>query len=98
MRAARSLLLIDEIDTGFHWTVMEEMWKLVVDNALRSSTQVFATTHSHDCIIGLASLLRNRPDLWGAVSVQKIERGLARSVSFDAEAIIAADDLSIELR
>ena len=24
-------LLIDEIDTGLHWTVMEEMWKLVVE-------------------------------------------------------------------
>ncbi len=98
VRAAHGFLLIDEIDTGLHWTVMEEMWKLVVDNALRSSIQIFATTHSHDCIIGLASLLRTRPDLWEAVSVQKIERGLVRSVSFDAEAIIAADDLSIELR
>ena len=98
VRAAQGFLLIDEIDTGLHWTVMEAMWKLVVETAVQSSIQVFATTHSLDCIVGLASLLRAQPDLGKAVSVQKIERGLGRSSSFDAEAIIAADDLSIEMR
>ncbi len=98
VRAADGFLLIDEIDTGLHWTVMEEVWKLVAEAAVKSSIQVFATTHSLDCIMGLASLLRNRPDLADAVSVQKIERELDHSVSFDAQATVAADDLSIELR
>ena len=91
-------LLIDEIDTGLHWTVMEEMWRLVVETAMRSSIQVFATTHSLDCIIGLASLLKARPDLEESVSIQKTERNLKRSVAFDSEDIVAAADLSIELR
>ena len=98
VRSADGFLLIDEIDTGLHWTVMEEMWKLVVDAALASSIQVFATTHSLDCINGLAALLRARQDLANAVSVQKIERRLDSSVSFDREAIITAADLSIEMR
>ena len=25
---ANGVLLIDEIDTGLHWTIMEEMWQL----------------------------------------------------------------------
>jgi len=98
VRAAGGFLLIDEIDTGLHWTVMEEMWKLVVSAAIESSIQVFATTHSLDCIIGLASLLRDRPDLAEAVSVQKIERRLDHGVSFGWEDIVTAADLSIELR
>jgi len=98
VRSADGFLLIDEIDTGLHWTVMEEMWKLVVDAALASSIQVFATTHSLDCINGLAALLRARQDLAGVVSVQKIERQLDSSVSFDPEAIVTAADLSIEMR
>ena len=96
--AAEGFLLIDEIDTGLHWSVMKEVWKLVAEAAVQSSIQVFATTHSLDCIMGLASLLRDRPDLAEAVSVQKIERELDHSVSFDAEATVTADDLSIELR
>ncbi len=98
VRAAEGVLLVDEIDTGLHWAVMEEMWNLVVDAAMTSSIQVFATTHSLDCIIGLAALLRKRPDLADAVSIQKIERQLDRSVSFGADEIITAADLSIELR
>ena len=91
-------LLIDEIDTGLHWTVMEEMWKLVVEAAGRFSIQIFATTHSFDCIAGLASLLQARPDLADSVSIQKVERNLERSVAFDSDDIVAAAELDIELR
>ena len=98
VRAAKGFLLIDEIDTGLHWTVMEEMWRLVVDAAVNSSVQVFATTHSLDCIVGLAAFVRKRPDLADAVSVQKVERKLNHSVGFDGTDIITATDLGIELR
>ena len=98
VHAGGGFLLIDEIDTGLHWTVMEEMWKLVVEAAARFSIQVFATTHSFDCIAGLASLLKARPDLADSVSIQKVERNLERSVAFDSDDIVAAADLDIELR
>lgn len=96
--AAEGFLLIDEIDTGLHWSIMEDMWNLVVDAARTASIQVFATTHSLDCIVGLAGLLKKRPDLSDAVSIQKIERQLDHSVSFGTDDIVTATDLSIELR
>lgn len=96
--AAQGFLLVDEIDTGLHWSIMEDMWTLVVEAALTSSIQVFSTTHSLDCINGLAALLRKRPDLADAVSIQKVERRLDRSVSLGAADIVTANDLSIELR
>ncbi len=91
-------LLVDEIDTGLHWTVMEDMWRLVVETTRKSRTQIFATTHSYDCVRGLASLLASRPDLAEEVSIQKIERSLARAVAFDADRIRAAVKHGIELR
>ena len=33
------------------------------ETASRSNVQVFATTHSYDCIRGLGSLVRSRPNL-----------------------------------
>ena len=98
IRTAKGFLLIDEIDTGLHWTVMEEMWRLVVETARRSSIQVFATTHSYDCIRGLASLVESQPDLAGEVSIQKIERSLKKAVSVDAQGIRVAVDQDIEVR
>lgn len=92
------LLLVDEIDTGFHWTIMRDMWKLVFETAQESGIQVFATTHSYDCIRELDSLLKSHPDLKSEISVQKLERSLDRAVSFDADRLRAAVEHGIELR
>ena len=98
IRTAEGFLLIDEIDTGLHWTVMEDMWRLVVETAQQSSIQVFATTHSFDCLRGLAALVESRPDLAEEISVQKIERLLTKAVNFDASDVRAAVEQNIEVR
>ena len=97
IQTANGFLLIDEIDTGLHWTVMEDMWRLVVDAARQSSVQVFATTHSYDCIRGLASLVDSVPEFAPDVSIQKIG-SLDRAVALDAEQILVAVDQDIEVR
>jgi AAA15 family ATPase/GTPase len=44
------VLLIDEIESGFHYSVLPEVWKLIFKTAKDLNVQVFATTHSKDCI------------------------------------------------
>ncbi len=44
------LLLVDEIERGFHYSVQPDLWRLVFETAQRLNVQVFATTHSWDCI------------------------------------------------
>ena len=92
------VLLIDEIDTGFHWTVMEDMWRLVVESARRSNVQVFATTHSYDCVRALGSLAESHPDLAEQVSIQKIQPTLNQAVSFHDDEIKVAVEQGIEVR
>ena len=98
VQTAGGVLLVDEIDTGLHWTVMEDMWRLVVDTARKSSVQVFATTHSYDCIRGLSSLVESRPDLAGEVAIQKIGRAIRKAVHLDADDIQVAVEQNIEMR
>lgn len=98
IQAADGVLLIDEIDTGLHWTVMDDMWRLVVETARKSSVQVFATTHSYDCIRGLSSLVESRSDLAGEVSIHKVERSLRKAVDLDAEDVQVAVEQNIEVR
>lgn len=98
VRAAGGFLLIDEIDTGLHWTVMDDMWRLVVETARKSSMQVFATTHSLDCIRGLAALVESCPDVAGEVSIHKIERALDKGVRFADDDIPAIVEQNIEVR
>ena len=96
--AENGVLLVDDIDAGFHWTVMEEIWKLVIEVANRLNVQVFAATHSIDCIQGLGSLLRNRPDLEGEVSLQRVTRSLSRAVCLQGDQIKIAMKQDIEVR
>jgi AAA15 family ATPase/GTPase len=76
-----SAMFTDEIDTGLHYSVMSDMWKLVIGRAIASNVQVFATTHSWDCIEGLSLLCQDDPSIQNKVSVQKIDRTLSHSIS-----------------
>ena len=95
---ADGFLLIDEIDTGLHWTIMEEMWRFVVEVARKSNVQIFATTHSYDCIQGLGSLIRSRPDLEEEVSIQKVDASLKQAVCLRGDRIKVAVERDIEVR
>ncbi len=48
--AKDGILLVDEIENGIHWSVLPEVWKFIVKVAKRLNVQVFATTHSNDCL------------------------------------------------
>ena len=96
--AENGLLLIDGIDTGLHWTVMEDMWQFVVDAARRSNVQIFATTHSYDCIRRLGSLLQSRPDLNDEVSIQKLHGSLTQAACLRGDEIRVAVEQDIEVR
>lgn len=50
--ARNGLLLIDEVESGLHYSVQYDLWKLIFKTARRLNVQVFATTHSWDCIEG----------------------------------------------
>ena len=93
--AEGGVLLVDEIDTGLHYSVMEDMWRMVGERAAAQSMQVFATTHSQDCYESLAVIADSGAD---GVTIQRIERDRGEAVSFIDRAIVAAAERSIEVR
>jgi AAA15 family ATPase/GTPase len=50
-------LLIDEFDNGLYVSVQKQLWEIVFYLANKLNIQVFATTHSHDCIDAFADVL-----------------------------------------
>ncbi len=52
VNAKDGMLLIDEVDSGLHYSVHPDLWRLIFQVAHRLNVQVFATTHSWDCIEG----------------------------------------------
>ncbi|HRC57192.1 MAG: ATP-binding protein [Myxococcales bacterium] len=96
--ATDGVLLIDEIDTGLHYSALESMWKRVVETARRLNIQIFATSHSGDCMRALAWLQADDPDLAADISVHRIEKGATEAVRYSAEELEIAAQHHIEVR
>lgn len=47
-----SIILIDEIENGFHYSMYPVIWEAIVNAAQESNCQVIATTHSYECVAG----------------------------------------------
>lgn len=92
------LLLFDEVDTGLHYSILPDVWRFIVQSSLESDTQVFATTHSQDCLNALARLHIESPDLAEHVTVYTIDPTLEQSISFKAKEIEIAVEREIEVR
>ena len=95
----KGVLLIDEIETGLHYEAQLDMWRLVLKIAQDLDVQVFATTHSWDCIAAFKEALQELEDQ----SVAKLFRldskyGKLRAVEYDAEDINIAVEQGIEVR
>ncbi len=90
-------LLVDEIDTGLHYTVMSKMWNLIYSAAKELNVQVFATTHSYDCVYSLAQICPDA-DSANKITVQRIEANKHESVPYDQEEITVAAAREIEVR
>jgi predicted ATPase len=62
--ASKGILLIDEFENGLHWRVQRELWAALGRAAQEFEVQIFATTHSRDCVGGFVSASKelNIPD------------------------------------
>ncbi|MEQ8539286.1 MAG: ATP-binding protein [Coleofasciculus sp. D1-CHI-01] len=93
------VLLIDEIETGLYYEAQTDMWRFILKVAHELNIQVFATTHSWDCICAFQEALDELDD----PSVGKLFR-LSRKgedirpVEYDSEKLGVAVRQSIEVR
>lgn len=92
------VLLIDEIDTGLHYTVMSDMWKLIFNAAKEFNLQVFATTHSYDCVHSLATICNSEVTTNSQVTIQRIDPRKRRAIPFTEAEIKISAERQIEVR
>ncbi len=95
------VLLVDEIDTGLHHTAMSDMWRLIISAAQQFDVQVFATTHSSDCVNSLALNSEAYLTALGmpqTVTFQRLERDHNRATPYSPEDVQIAARHSVEIR
>ena len=98
VRTQGGFLLIDEIENGLHWSVMPKVWRFLIESARALDVQVFATTHSKDCLEAIAELHGAQPQLTDEISVHRLERGRETPVRFDAARIAEYVAMELETR
>ena len=101
VNAKGKVLLIDEIDTGFHYSVMVDLWKLIWKTAQELDIQIFATTHSQDCWKSLAGLIYEEGEKAtenGGIIIHHIDSSKDEPTSIFDDEIIDAVKNRIELR
>lgn len=96
--AKDGVLLVDEIDTGLHYTALEDMWRLIWETSKKLNVQVFATTHSSDCWKALEALASREDVGEEDISIQRIEKDAPRGVAYNKEEIATAVEREIEVR
>ncbi|MDJ0795780.1 MAG: AAA family ATPase [Calothrix sp. MO_167.B12] len=92
-------LLVDEIDTGLYYEIQTDMWRFIFETAKRLNIQVFATTHSWDCVRAFQEALESVEDS----NIGKLFRldskyGEIRAVEYSSEELKIALKQDIEVR
>ncbi|MCX7093971.1 MAG: AAA family ATPase [Methylobacter sp.] len=100
--AKDGVLLIDEFENGLHFSVQEEVWRIIFELAKELNIQVFATTHSWDCIESFTNVaVENSEDgVLLKVSKSKLtsDNGKIIATVYDEEALKTVTASALEVR
>lgn len=94
--AAGGMLLVDEIENGLHHGVLVPVWQVVSETARQNNVQVFATTHSYECIRAAHRSLG--VDDGFRLHRLEVNQGKNRCVTYEADTMEAAIKHEMEVR
>ncbi|MDR1962214.1 MAG: ATP-binding protein [Planctomycetaceae bacterium] len=99
VNSENGFLLIDEFENGLHYTIQEQLWKIIFLMSRKLNIQVFATTHSEDSIRGFESVL-NSSDYSPLGKLVRLDNknGTIVPVEYDAKELEITNRNDIEIR
>ena len=91
-------LLIDEVENGIHRSVQKEFWRMVLQTAHENNAQVIATTHSRDCVDGLAMASAELKHIKAILVRLEQREGRVNAVQYSEDELTTAAEQGIEVR
>jgi AAA15 family ATPase/GTPase len=94
-----NIIFIDEIENGIHYTNFDKLWELILTLSKEQNVQVFATTHSKECIESYARVAKKLEDK----EIAFIEMGInkynkPRAIVMDSERFFRELETGNEVR
>jgi len=92
------VVLIDEIENGFHYEAMENLWRAIVSIAQEHNVQIFATTHSWENIMAFSAVYTEMK--YNDLMLYRIESKdkLNNAVKYDSKILLQTLENEWELR
>ena len=92
------VLIADEIENGIHYSALEPVWTAIINYAVKNNTQVFASTHSRECIAAAhQAMLKQATYELNVIRLQN-EDGQVVAINHNQDDIETALDLGLGLR
>jgi AAA15 family ATPase/GTPase len=91
INAENSCIFIDEIENGFHYTIMNKIREVIDSASKKYNVQVFATTHSLECIKAAHETLSSSDYDFSLIRLDKTDDSIIPTY-YDSESL----DISIE--
>jgi AAA15 family ATPase/GTPase len=101
--AKGGFFLIDEFENGLHYSIQEKVWTLLFELAEKLDIQVFATTHSWDCIESFCKVATENTRSEGVLfrmgrSIRTSDHGRIIATVFDREKLADITQADVEVR
>ena len=91
-------MLLDEFETGLHYSVQEKLWDIIFMLSEKLSIQVFVTTHSDDCINSFVKSNQKATTKGQIIRLEKRQDNICAKVFDDSDDLRFVTDNSIEIR
>ncbi len=98
VNAKDGLLLIDEFENGLYYAIQPDLWRFIFQVARRLNVQVFATTHSWDCIEAFQKAMRADQQEDGLLIRLESKKGEIVATLYDKRELGIATRERIEVR
>ena len=96
--ARNSLVLIDEVENGLHYSVLRDLWARIRTWTHEWNVQFIATTHSAECIDAAMEAFADEPNDLSIHNLFENESGNIKAATFTGEALEGARNLHLEVR
>ena len=92
------VLFIDEFDNGLHHSVLEPVWRWLATISKRRDLQVFASTHSEECIFAAGRAFTALED--DGLRVIRLDRREDRTTAaiYERDLVEATERMGVEIR
>ncbi len=98
VNARNGCLLIDEFENGLHWRIHSKLWDIVFQLSDRLNVQVFATTHSQDCIRGFHEIWVRQEQNGSFFRLDPDPAAGARATKYACDTLFDALETDVEVR